>query len=746
MRRLLRGDALALLALLLLWALFFWRLLTPVTADQASFVYGDFARQFVAFGGYQYERVAAGEIPLWNPYNNGGLPFIADTQAAVFYPPRWLTLGLSVVAGGWSYHALQLEAALHVLLLTLLMYAFVRRLTLAAPHSIPAALIAAVIVGYGGFTSGYPPLQLALLEASVWLPLAALGTLEATRHQAFGWRWLLLAGWALGLSWLAGHPQTSVFLTYTLVAWLAYRVWRQRYHWRVFGAALFVFGAVTFGVTAITFLPGVEYLQLASRPGLGFDAKGGGFPFQDVLQMVLPGSVSLWSPLYGGLPALLLAYAAVRLRLSDAAFWLGVFGVALLLSFGANTALYHAAYNVLPGLRFFRGQERAAVLVAHSLAILAGIGAAYAFAGTIPQWLRRCAWGFALFLSGLALLLALAWLGLPDAFGAVVQPAMFSSFIGLALLGLVVFKLPNHTRVIVLVALVAFELFSVNMDADSNYTPIPPEAQLSIEPPPLVQTVLDEPNAQPFRVDGYRGLGANYGSLYGVMDIRGISPLFLRSADALINANYWNNYLAWELFAVQYAYSERETFTIPTTVIATGTDREGEIYLHRLDDPRPFAHLVYRYDLVDSDEFARALLNDPRYDARNSVILQQTPSLPMPDDRPPDAEARVSAFAPESFTVEIDTPENALLSLAHVDYPGWHATLNAEPTGILRAYGGLSALAVPAGQHTVTLRYTPASYDVGAFLSAATWLILAVIAGWTLFIGVVSGRNACFSG
>ena len=28
-----------------------------------------------------------GEIPLWNPYNNGGLPFIADTQAAVFYPP-----------------------------------------------------------------------------------------------------------------------------------------------------------------------------------------------------------------------------------------------------------------------------------------------------------------------------------------------------------------------------------------------------------------------------------------------------------------------------------------------------------------------------------------------------------------------------------------------------------------------------------------------------------------------------------
>ena len=71
-------------------ALLLASLLTPVAADQASLAKGDFSGQFVAFAGYQYDRMTRGEIPLWNPYNNGGLPFIADTQAAVFYPPRWL--------------------------------------------------------------------------------------------------------------------------------------------------------------------------------------------------------------------------------------------------------------------------------------------------------------------------------------------------------------------------------------------------------------------------------------------------------------------------------------------------------------------------------------------------------------------------------------------------------------------------------------------------------------------------------
>src|SRR5688572_29747504 len=166
-------DALAIGLLFILWLLFFWRVFTPIEHDKASFEQGDFSRQFVAFGAYQYERFSQGEIPLWNPYNNGGFPFIADTQAAVFYPPRLVTIAFCKLFGGWSYNALQLEAVFHVFAYSLLMYLFIRRLTLTHLGSAYGAFIGAIVAAYGGFLSGYPPLQLAILEAAIWLPSSA---------------------------------------------------------------------------------------------------------------------------------------------------------------------------------------------------------------------------------------------------------------------------------------------------------------------------------------------------------------------------------------------------------------------------------------------------------------------------------------------------------------------------------------------------------------------------------------------
>ncbi len=51
--------------------------------------------------------------------------------------------------------------------------------------------------------------------------------------------------------------------------------------------------------------------------------------------------------------------------------------------------------------------------------------------------------------------------------------------------------------------------------------------------------------------------------------------------------------------------------------------------------------------------------------------------------------AVVTIDAPEYLEVSVDTAENAILTLA------------------LPAYTAVSAVAVPAGQHTVTLRFVP---------------------------------------
>lgn len=711
----------SIIILVLLWMLFFWRLLTPVPEDQVSFKQGDFSGQFVAFGAYQYQRFTDGEIPLWNPYNNGGLPFIADTQAAVFYPPRLVTIAIASQFGGWSYHVLALEAIFHVLLYSLLMFAFLYRLT----SNSWGALVGAIIAAYGGFISGYPPLQLALLEAAIWLPLALLGILEATRSEKISWRWLLFTGFWLGISWLAGHPQTSWFSTYFLVAWLGYRSYIQRYRWKVFIGGTVLIGIITLGITAVTFFPSIEYLLLTSRSGLGFDAKGNGFPFQDIAQFIFPSSVSQFSPLYIGIPALILIFNALRNRWQESIFWLfaAIFG--LILSFGANTVLFHALYNPLPGLRFFRGQERAAFIVANSLAILAAIGMSH-----LASWstenesknIRYFMLGLLALIGGLSSFIFVGWLGFPEQFGDVISIAFFSTMITTIALGLIFWQIhsPNRNALFLIILLIIFELFSVNMDAPSNYDSIPATEQLNMNP--LVQTLLNDAPDEPYRVDGFRGLQANYGSLYKIMDIRGISPLFLQNVWNITYRNYVNNPRAWEVFAVRYIFSERDAFgSIETKVIAEGTDSDGHIFLHEIIDPRPFAHLVYRVDVVGSDIHAVELLNDPNYLPRETIILIQEPNLTLPESAPNQTIVRVIEFEPESFTVEVSTTENAILSLAHVDYSGWQATLDNEPVEILSAYGALSAVEVPAGEHTISFVYNPMSYRLGLVLSLFTW-------------------------
>ena len=731
-------DRLAVLTLLLLWLLFFWRLFTPIAADQASLKQGDFSGQFVAFAGYQYQRMQQGEIPLWNPYNNGGLPFIADTQAAVFYLPRWITIGLSSLAGGWSYNALQLEMAFHVLAYSLLMYLFVRRLTLGRAQSPLASLVAAILVSYGGYATSYPPLQLAVLEAASWFPLAALGILEATRRRALAWRMLALAGFGLGMSWLAGHPQTSWFITYLLTAYFAWRCYRQQIRWNAFVPGLIGIALLTFAVTAVTLLPGIEYLLQTAREGLGFDVKGNGFPFKDVAQFVFPGLVSLWSPLYIGLPALFFVFVAVIRDENDSRFWLAAALVGLIHSLGANSAFYDLTYNLVPGLRFFRGQERAAFVVANSLSILAGLGivAATNLQNQVDRQraLRWWRW-IALALIFIALVVLILWASDAATWSDFLDIAARSALVALTSLLVLTHLLHHPQRLgvqVALVTLIVLELFSVTMDHPGTYDPRPSTEQLSMLPPPLVHAVLQQSaDEQPFRVDGFRGLQDNYGSLYKVMDMRGISPLFLAGPQRIIYRNYVDNPLAWELFAVKYVYSASQNLSIPTDVIATGQDREGMVYLHRLEDPRQFAHLIYQAALVDSDEFALALMDDPRFDERSAIVVQRPLEHNLPGQAA-DGRAIVKSFEPEKIVIEIDTPQNAILSLSHPHYSGWLAHLDNAPTEIIRAYGGLSAVEVPAGQHTLHLTYEPLSYAVGALISLITWLGLGILALYAL--------------
>jgi uncharacterized membrane protein YfhO len=50
-------------------------------------------------------------------------------------------------------------------------------------------------------------------------------------------------------------------------------------------------------------------------------------------------------------------------------------------------------------------------------------------------------------------------------------------------------------------------------------------------------------------------------------------------------------------------------------------------------------------------------------------------------------------------------------------YPGWRARVDHQAAEIVPANGAMRAVAVPRGSHTVTMRYRPMSFYLGAALT-----------------------------
>src|SRR5260221_4894355 len=47
--------------------------------------------QFYPWREFALSELAAGRLPLWNPYNGAGAPLLANYQSALLYPPNWLS-------------------------------------------------------------------------------------------------------------------------------------------------------------------------------------------------------------------------------------------------------------------------------------------------------------------------------------------------------------------------------------------------------------------------------------------------------------------------------------------------------------------------------------------------------------------------------------------------------------------------------------------------------------------------------
>ncbi len=727
-----RKDLAAVAVLTLLWGIFFWRVLTPSLADQVSLPEGDFTGIYFGLAGHAALRLSAGEIPLWNPYNYGGQPFIADPQAAVFYPVRLLTIAISQITGGFTYATLQGELIAHVWLAAVLTYLFLRAVT----GSGLAGLVGAVTFAFGGYQVSYPPLQTTILEAGIWLPLALLGIYRASAGSSgddvwLPWRrrWLALSALALGLSLLAGHPQTSLYLTYALIAYIIHRAVATGLSWTQTLLVLALVCGAGYALAAVQLLPGLEYYPYTIRTEFGFHALSGGFALAELAGALLPYVFSLWAPLYVGIAGLALAGIALWKKPAGAGFWGGFTLIALGLSFGGGTLLYRLAYLIVPGAGLFRNQERIAYLVSFSLATLAALGVRALLDGLTGEEharLRRVLGTLALIgtASAIGIIILLHLFPNPDVTRLPAGSVLLA--ILLALTWIVIGWAAQDRGKIgwapALVGLLVFDLFTLNMD--TNWQLLPASQRQMTPVPALVEIMQEDPTL--FRVDGARGLDrGNFGSIFGLQDVWGLNPFRLAAWEGY---SHLPRQRLHQLFAVKYVMTDWVELEMPSTIVATAYVNDFAVHLHEYKNPFPRAWMTYRVMVTGEDDQALGWLADPGFDPAAAVILTEQPPLDLPETPPADARVSIITYAPERLWLEVDTPADGVLVLSEMYAPGWHAVVDGEPAPIWRANAGLRALPLESGQHHIEMIYLPTTFTIGAAISGLVLLLILVAA------------------
>ena len=92
--------------------------------------------------------------------------------------------------------------------------------------------------------------------------------------------------------------------------------------------------------------------------------------------------------------------------------------------------------------------------------------------------------------------------------------------------------------------------------------------------------------------------------------------------------------------------------------------------------------------------------------------------------------ANVTEYRPGYVRLEVEAARPALVVAAESYYPGWHAALDSQPAGLLRANYLSQGVMVPEGRHVVELRYEPDGVRYGALITIAGLLGLAGLALW----------------
>ena len=281
-----------------------------------------------------------GEVPLWNPLNNCGVPFLAQWNTMVLYPGSlfYLLLPLS-----WSLGVFCLA---HLFLGGLGMYFLARRWT----GNRLSASVAGLGFAFNGFTLNSLMWPHCMASLS-WMPFVVL-TVECAWQE--GGRFLIAAVLMGTMQMLAGPPEI-VLITWFIASslWLGHCAFEKLPVWTSLKRFSFVIPMIA-GMAAVLLLPFLEFLKHSQRDA-SYSTTGWSMPPTGWANLLVPlfncsktaagpyvqSGQAMTSSYYLGIGMLALAFFAVGRGREWRVGWLaGIAGLGLILALGDAGYLY----------------------------------------------------------------------------------------------------------------------------------------------------------------------------------------------------------------------------------------------------------------------------------------------------------------------------------------------------------------------------------------------------------------------
>lgn len=375
-----------------LTSLFFWKVLAH-PAWLMSDGTGDLAQLFSMRTHFQAEStLSTGEMALWDPYANCGMPIVGNIQTATFYPLSFLFYVMPTNAAfGVIFMA-------NTLLAGLFAYMFVRSFKLRRGAAFGAAI---VYMFSGVWTPRLEPGHIMVYNNLPWIMLG-LYLVRKMVLSALDGKWgasvfiALLLALSQAAQFFGGHTQFWFYSTFALCAYCVFEVvcgLARGGKGRAIGAAALFVGAmaVFLLVVMIQLLPSLEFARqvLAGLERPASYRSSIGFSNAMLLMFFMPNSLyaaGQWEACsYIGIVTLVMVVAAVLLVRNRYVWYFAAVGVlALAFAVGEGSPVFKLLGS-LPGFMMFRAPSRMITVALPSAVVLFAFAWDTVFSGGLAR-------------------------------------------------------------------------------------------------------------------------------------------------------------------------------------------------------------------------------------------------------------------------------------------------------------------------------------------------------------------------